>query len=36
MRDVGAADDRRWAGRHPGQFVARWRCGYPDKEEHDL
>ena len=25
-----------WASQHPGRFVARWRCGYPDKEQHDL
>ncbi len=25
-----------WVGQHPTRFVAKWRCGYPDKEGHDL
>ncbi len=25
-----------WVNHHPTHFVARWRCGYPDKESHDL
>ena len=25
-----------WVNHHPTHFVARWRCGYPEKESHDL
>ncbi|MGO9672701.1 MAG: hypothetical protein ACLPSF_00755 [Methylocella sp.] len=25
-----------WVNHHPTRFVARWRCGYPEKESHDL
>ena len=25
-----------WVDHHPGRFVAKWRCSYPDREGRDL
>jgi hypothetical protein len=25
-----------WVTHHPSHFVAKWRCGYPDRESQDL
>ncbi len=25
-----------WVNHHPSRIVVKWRCGYPERESHDL